>query len=216
MKFLYLILLIFTISCGENSGYETIDNDITEIESELNSWNLLQYPNGITIILSKDMESYWTEVNSAGDTWNQALGFEFFKFTLSSEGSPQWEDPFDPLEEGNTIFGIYQLSSWDNFLDDDIDTSTLAITANLIRGRTIIHSDIIFNFQYYNFGDVDSNSFLIDFESVFLHELGHLLGLRHVTEEEDPRSIMLPTLRRGEKKRTISLQDKATIQYLYE
>ena len=89
-------------------------------------------------------------------------------------------------------------------------------------GRIITTADIRFNFQHYNIGDSFSliqndERVVVDMESLALHELGHLLGLAHITAESDPYSIMNPSLLIGEglSNRKVSRGDIERMQKIY-
>ena len=48
-----------------------------------------------------------------------------------------------------------------------------------------------------------------------VHELGHYLGLKHVSSGEDPESVMKASLSRGEERRVLSIKDGEKIRRLY-
>jgi hypothetical protein len=61
------------------------------------------------------------------------------------------------------------------------------------------------------------NREIVDMQSLALHEIGHLLGLSHVSPDIDSSSIMNPTLYIGTglASRSLSLGDVERIQKIY-
>jgi hypothetical protein len=124
-------------------------------------------------------------------------------------------------------------SGWD--YNTGKDPSILATTVWNAAGNIMTSANIRFNRDNYFFGDstLDMNVYedgtqktLVDFESVALHELGHVLGLGHDNVGED--SIMYPTMNIGPDKsnpnynssvstikRTLSECDINRVQHIY-
>ncbi len=112
--------------------------------------------------------------------------------------------------------GIYVLDSW----IPTIGFGVLAITSYFGEQRSsyirMIHGDIMVNHEDYSFTNTvtNTNYAYYDLPSVILHELGHLIGLQHTTSST-VGSIMYPSLAGGEKKRTLSTYDAASVRNLY-
>ena len=119
----------------------------------------------------------------------------------------------DYLRDDNMV--ISNPLDWFNEVSD----LTIAITGYTydVNTNKIIKADIIFNEEFYNFAYSDPVlATQIDFESSLLHELGHFLGLKHVNKNDDPNSIMNPSLSKGQIKRILSDKDKEIIKNLYK
>lgn len=119
----------------------------------------------------------------------------------------------------NTFFdselGIYLIDDWYS----EIGSSALAVTQFFAARRNvgtvneymeIVHADILFNadFSFSTTGVMGS----YDMASVALHELGHVLGLKH---ESTTTSIMYPYLGAGVIHRALQSIDKTHISELY-
>jgi hypothetical protein len=102
--------------------------------------------------------------------------------------------------------GIYKSTSWFNF----IGAGVLAVTSYLGENRgsyvRLTHSDIIMNYRDYSFTNDTSNNLNYDLPSVMLHELGHMIGLKH-TESAIIPSVMQPTLGASDVKRNVTAYD---------
>jgi len=84
----------------------------------------------------------------------------------------------------------------------DVDTEGQTHTAAV--GKEIFEAFITLNLLNYTFSSDTPAPNEIDAESLFLHELGHLLGLVHT---DDMSSIMYPVLDYGQTRRTLTPLD---------
>ncbi len=111
--------------------------------------------------------------------------------------------------------GIYWIENWYS----EIGSSALAVTQFFAARRNvgtpneymeIVHADILFNadFNFNTSGAMGS----YDLPSVALHELGHVLGLKH---ESTTSSIMYPYIGSGVIHRALQDIDKTNIAELY-
>lgn len=153
-----------------------------------------------------------------GKKWVGAKTDFYVAFSGNSPSGISWNSAFiDALNEWNTKtpfkFGI--MSSYiDPCADDDLngvqfsmnvcgqefDEGTLAVTilryeAQLLGPPSIVEADIHIN-QGNRIGIYDGNlkifpDSVLDFRRIVLHELGHVIGLEHVT---DAQSIMMPSI----------------------
>lgn len=216
-KLILCISALFLLSACSKSNDIHYDPPTPVADSNaLKNWNSASFP--LIVYVPNEMLGYQQSIINSEKTWNDSLGFEAFRFIFndSSKVNTQWAKQYDSLYDD--YFGLFKIlnPNW-NFAD--IGSSVLAFTGTLNQNGKIIHADVLFNFQNYQFGDVNDgspNAFnTIDFESVLTHELGHFLGLQHISTSEDANSIMLPKISRGVAKRTLSLGDAKRIRSLY-
>lgn len=146
---------------------------------------------------------------SVKDKWNEALGQTAI---IMEQDTPnqQYTGIYDSLDD--MIYAItFQYDSWFSGYD-----TTLAITLTRTYGTTIVNADILFNYFSYPFDtQTPVPSDRMDFESILLHEMGHLLGLSHISVQDDPASTMNPTFGFGEMKRELSIYDYQAIRNKY-
>jgi hypothetical protein len=138
-------------------------------------------------------------VNAAA-TWNDASDRPLITFTAGD-----W--PFAEGSDGHNVisFGKSRRSFPENHAAETVTRITRTVPAR------IIEADIDFDTSRFTFG-LQGQRRAADVESTCLHELGHALGLTHVTERI---SIMAPRLTLGTPKRDISDADRDRIRYLY-
>lgn len=110
--------------------------------------------------------------------------------------------------------GIYKSTNWFSFIGAGVLAVTSYIGEN--RGSYILlnHADIIMNYRDYSFTNDASNAFNYDLPSVMLHELGHMIGLKHAGSSVIP-SVMQPTLGAADSKRAVTPYDISYITSNY-
>lgn len=115
--------------------------------------------------------------------------------------------------------GIYRLDNW----FPNVTTDALAIAQYFFLRRNvgrsneyneIIHADIMINYQTYNFylDHTANKNNKYDLKTVVLHELGHLIGLDHLSGS----AVMNAFLSLGEEKRAPLLNDRVAIKNIYQ
>ncbi len=168
--------------------------------------------------LSKDQEQ---GLINAMKTWEDAVGKQLFDYLgVDERGGDSFPDLYSSLTD--FVNGHYKDFDWDKTGKDQIVLAT-TIWDNLSSNPSAIATaDIRYNSQYYLIGDsmkltAEPTREVVDMESLALHELGHLLGLAHISETKDPYSIMNPSLFIGEglSTRRVSRGDIIRIQQIY-
>lgn len=210
LKFSFISLSLFLLSSCSDSREEFYYDHHPSEEGNL-TWSPASFP--LLIHVPEEMEPYEVAIEKAAHRWNEVLGQKAIVFVFDRTPNTQWSDPKESLSDG--ISGLYQQLIWDY---ESVGSTVLAYTGTLSLNGQIQRADLIFNFQSFNFADYDApppHTNYIDFESVLVHELGHFLGLGHVTMSEDSQSVMLPSLRKAEERRILSPGDVFRLRNLY-
>lgn len=90
-----------------------------------------------------------------------------------------------------------------------------AITRTSSRGDSIKETDIVINASVYDFFVVNVKPVGVDLKSLYIHELLHGVGLKHIIH--DPVSVMKPQLAYGSQpqRRILSSLDKESLKCEY-
>jgi hypothetical protein len=118
-------------------------------------------------------------IRIAASQWNYKIGKEALMI-LESDSTPT-----NPNQDG--VNAIYWQSTWDANKQDEQARTTIHW-----RGDLINEADILVNakdHEFSAFGHLENDK--IDFTSLMVHEMGHLIGLQHIQGET---SVMNPTL----------------------
>lgn len=216
MKKLIILLYFILAACSQNN--EVHYDPPAPTTAALKAWNPTTFP--LTIYIPAELNDFQPAILASQTTWNNAFKGQVFHFVFNdpSKVNTQWVKQYDSLYD--SYFGLFKINApnWNYELGGN-PSSVLAFTGTLTQNGLIIHADMLFNFQSYgsDFGDANTlgGSNKIDFESVLTHEMGHFLGLNHITASEDAASVMLPSITRGTSKRNLSVGDIQRIKVLY-
>ena len=140
---------------------------------------------------------YYQDVQAAVTTWQNATGHKVFNIVGTLP-------PSTPSQDGRSI--IYWLSDWDQNVSNQQANTTIYWVEN-----QIVEADLKVNNQNFTYSE-DPNYQQVDIQSLVLHELGHVLGLKHNTV--DP-SVMAPSLAYGLQRRDLFSTDLASMKCEY-
>lgn len=134
-------------------------------------------------------------LQAAMDTWEKAAGKQLFKIgTTVSSGKAR--------EDGRNI--LYWMDTWEGGkLDEQGRTVVRWVGGQLKETDILINNSQQSNFQFY-WATKSNDGGKVELESLFLHELGHVLGLKH---NESPGSVMDPELRKGQIRTALATPD---------
>lgn len=155
----------------------------------------------------------------AAKTWNDAVGFDLLRL---GESAP---DDYQGDLYGRLDLAWNLLSFENHWCRTGKPPAVLATTIwDNVGSDThkISRSDIVFNSTHYRITDAlnskdDGGNAIVDAESLALHELGHLLGLSHVSSVDFPHSVMTSFLFIGEglANRELDPSDVERVRYVY-
>ena len=154
-------------------------------------------------------------LEQALSVWNDAItSKQLFSFPLTTVSNKEYTN-LDAYSDG--VFGVYKRYSWFKSGLDNV----LALTHSRYRkianktGFFLDEVDIFFNYRDYPNITLDQNDLNHhDIQSIFVHEIGHLLGFDH-TEGKKP-SVMAPKLNSSEVKRNLEPYDIKSVKNYYE
>ncbi|OQW49306.1 MAG: hypothetical protein A4S09_12385 [Proteobacteria bacterium SG_bin7] len=193
-----IILMMTMAACNLKITPEKGCNFVMNSMQQRVSWNS-NLP--ISIYIHDSVPSdYIPAVTNAMKTWETALGRKLFEVVGVVSG------PATPQKDGVSI--IYFMSKW-----EESKTSEQARTTIYWQGEQIVEGDIRINAKNFTFSTGSSPvAASVDFESLLIHELGHLLGLAH---DNEAGSVMNERLASGVLRRDIGNVDLASVKCEY-
>jgi hypothetical protein len=141
-------------------------------------------------------------IESAMKKWEQVTSRELFQIVSKSYSGPD-----NPRQDGLNI--IYWLKTWDPNRSSEQGRTSVYWIGNEIREADIRINAL--NFTYY----IDQPKSVRDvhFESLIIHELGHVLGLKHI---DDGMSVMGTYLSSSTERTHITGADASSLQCEYK
>lgn len=138
-------------------------------------------------------------IRRAAETWNQALG----KTILVIE--PYRVGGGAPGRDGQNV--IYYMTAW-----EADKTAEQARTSLYWVGDQIQEADIRLNAQNYTFYGLSTIPGSVSMESLAVHELGHVLGLKH---NDSSPSVMATYLKTNQERTQLQSSDQASLNCEY-
>ncbi|MBC7370182.1 MAG: matrixin family metalloprotease [Bdellovibrionaceae bacterium] len=177
---------------------------VQNVYGERISWKG-QYP--ITMYVHESVpESFYPAIQAAAKTWQDASGKPLFNIVTSQKiyGPP------NPIKDSSNI--IYFLKTW-----EEDKTSEQARTSIYWIGDQVKEADVRINGKFTYYWDQDATTAgtrasSINIEALVIHELGHVLGLKH---KDSSNSVMATYLSNNSDRVNIADTDKSALQCEY-
>ena len=197
------VLSIFMQACAPKVSPQESCNFVMSNESQRVSWSGSTGPVVLYVDSSVPPE-YFDSIQTAVSTWNKRLDREVLKVG-------GWSSQY-PNEKQDGVNVIYFVRNW-----PEASKTKQAITTIHWAGDRIFEADIRVNGNPQHF--LYSTSLIpeplkVDFESLMLHELGHVLGLEHPKLEIDG-TVMARRLDDGVSRRVPAPLDVADLKCEY-
>lgn len=122
-------------------------------------------------------------VFSAAATWEKSLGHKLFNIVTEN-----MTGPIEPRQDGKNV--IYFMDTWETQ-----KYTEQARTSIYWNGDQIVEADIRINSKDFKFYWKPQQQSLskVNFEALVLHEMGHVLGLKHEDVKESVMATYLPS-----------------------
>lgn len=185
-------------------------------------WNPQAFP--LDVRISEDFidEDYSGNdggvINNLLQAWDDEVAFTFFVNPITETVN---KESTSLSSYRDSEIGIYKSSQWfPNVTSNAIAiTQWYGINTSDSEGNftQVIHADIIVNYRDWNFKinpDPSTNSYYIP--QVILHEVGHLLGLNHLSPPVGQDAVMKPYMDTDEELDELETTDVDGIVALYQ
>jgi hypothetical protein len=143
---------------------------------------------------------YMGAIESAMKDWEDRIGHPLFKLGGTTGG------PLEPRQDGASV--IYWMSAWEADRASEQARTSVYWVGDEIREADIRINDKNFDF----FWNDESSSGKVHIESLLIHELGHVLGLKH---NDTSPSVMGTFLASGTKRDKIPDGDMDALKCEY-
>jgi hypothetical protein len=176
------------------------------------------WPNGAVVTMEMELGALNQTLQDGSPSWNAAAApaIDAWNAQMGRIQLAKVMDSSKPIASGD---GINSTSFASTVFGDDFGTGVLAVTYYTFQGAAFKEADVLFNkaqtFDSYR-GDLqfnDQGKCITDIQRVFLHELGHALGLNHPDGAGQHLDAVMNSVVSDLSQ--LSADDKAGIQFLY-
>ncbi len=219
-----LMLCALTFSgCNIDKGTKTVSQGGSSGSTGRTRWSTSAFPLDVRIatdVVSNELSdlggSAISTIEALQDEWESNVSYNFFADTLNTT------TPISTTNLSNyrdSVLGIYRSTAWFS----NVTSNAIAITqwygfnTSDSKGAytEMIHADIILNARDWSFktsADTTSSYFV---QQVILHELGHFIGLNHLSPPSGSDAVMKPYMDTDESLSALQATDTDGIVELY-
>lgn len=176
---------------------ETVDTSVAPLnqnaQAKWGSVNVFPLNLRVSQDFSNDEKS---NIENMASEWSDSINNQLSFFNTGSTTTEK-SGTSDLNSLWDSVYAVYKSTDW----HDELPSTALAVTQIFgVRQNTgtsseyveILHADVIVNYDYFSFSTGGAGSGY-DLQTVMLHELGHFLGMYHVTAAEID-SVMFPSI----------------------
>ncbi len=148
-------------------------------------------------------------LKTAIKTWNESAGREVFRL----KSTTRVKGPLTPMKDRENVLYYYDETKTETSWEAD-KTSEQARTSVYWVGDLIQEADIRVNgmFHFYTLATTDQSDGKVNMEALLIHELGHVLGLKH---KDEGGSVMATYLAESTERTKISDADLQALRCEY-
>lgn len=193
-------VILGLFACAPNPKSEESCNFVQNVYGQRISWKD-QVP--IPLVVHADFpRDFIPALERATKVWESAAGHPLFSIV-----STNYKDSSTPAKDGKSV--IYWLKTWESDKPTEQARTSIYWVGDQIREADLRVNDKNFNF----YTDTSTEEKGVHLESLLIHELGHVLGLKH---NDGSSSVMATYLALQVKRETLSSPDKEAMSCEYK
>lgn len=193
-------VILGLFACAPNPKSEESCNFVQNAYGQRISWKD-QVP--IPLVVHADFpRDYIPALERATKVWENAAGHALFSIVNTN-----YKDSSTPAKDGKSV--IYWLKTWETDKPTEQARTSIYWVGDQIREADLRVNDK--NFDFYM--DTSTEEKGVHLESLLIHELGHVLGLKH---NDGSSSVMATYLALQVKRETLSSPDKDAMSCEYK
>ena len=150
-------------------------------------------------------EAFVPAIQAAAETWAKNSGHPLFQIITS----PRVTGPIQPHQDGKNI--IYYMDTWEETRSSEQARTSIYWSGDLIQEADMRINDKDFDF-YWTGNGMEKSVSAVNIEALVLHELGHVLGLKH---KDTDGSVMATYLASGADRTQLADTDVADLKCEY-
>lgn len=157
-------------------------------------------------------ESLIPAIQAAAETWNKTANRKLINLITS----PRYRGPIAPHQDGVNV--IYFMETWEANLGSEQGRTSVYWIGDLIKEADMRINGADFGFEWQGqtltkaAKSDRASSGPVNIEALVLHELGHVLGLKHKDGES---SVMATYLASGDERTYLAVTDQKALQCEY-